>query len=553
MSEVGGRYEYEHTPRIVVVPPMHEVLMDSSLVSDTWPELALDTSSRVEALHSVARYTDWVDGSVRSPLDPTEDSGEVTRLYLQLTRLLRDSASQRIVLYLPFEWLADSDYQADTHAVREAVHEFQEAYVDAWWSLLSHIDQRADFTNGDIGERDQDDTREFVVKAAHFIPILLQKGLVTSEDIDYIYSGTNSEVLRASIDEAQVAMTADRAASSSPALASRLAELDTQANDPSITSRRAWWLRQAGEAQIVREVSEALDEVEVNDMLRAGHPIEIRVALAALERQMSRTGDTAALLELVAARLVSDNSAVRNQAETTLRHLYHEGIIERHVLTSHNVTLDRLTAPQLENIAGRTERVKELLTRIEADALLRDMLYRLITIGGSRLKGYGERDADDDYGVMLRPDASFGQKNEIQNRLGAIFGDDMPIQLWLEDAGPQLKVRTPKDVDLHVADEVWSHMLFDTAWVGDQDIIRELQQRLLPTYFEKGPLHDQSLRRIEQDMLQYRLMHKGYERHFSVRRNTKLPVVEPDSVFWEDGYRRLATRLFVESVYLPTV
>lgn len=63
-----------------------------------------------------------------------------------------------------------------------------------------------------------------------------------------------------------------------------------------------------------------------------------------------------------------------------------------------------------------------------------------------------------------------------------------------------------------------------------------------------------ALRRLEQDALQYRLMHKGYEYHYAVRADdVTLPQdgIDSGSTFWDEGYRTLATRLFAEKVRLP--
>ena len=63
----------------------------------------------------------------------------------------------------------------------------------------------------------------------------------------------------------------------------------------------------------------------------------------------------------------------------------------------------------------------------------------------------------------------------------------------------------------------------------------------------------QALESIEKDALQYRLMHKGYERFCApcggsaLKKQTSL---DGNSPFWDSGYRAMATKLFVERVFL---
>jgi hypothetical protein len=64
------------------------------------------------------------------------------------------------------------------------------------------------------------------------------------------------------------------------------------------------------------------------------------------------------------------------------------------------------------------------------------------------------------------------------------------------------------------------------------------------------------LEEIERDMLQYRLMHKGYERHYPPYGGINTPhadLIDGKSTFWDSGYRQTAIRLFASQVFLPKI
>jgi hypothetical protein len=60
---------------------------------------------------------------------------------------------------------------------------------------------------------------------------------------------------------------------------------------------------------------------------------------------------------------------------------------------------------------------------------------------------------------------------------------------------------------------------------------------------------------MERDTLLYRLMHKGYEQFFPRFGGDEdyANRVDGESMFWDSGYRWLATRLFVNRVFLPII
>ena len=88
-----------------------------------------------------------------------------------------------------------------------------------------------------------------------------------------------------------------------------------------------------------------------------------------------------------------------------------------------------------------------------------------------------------------------------------------------------------------------------------------MYEKLLPgfLYSQDKKIKDTDARKIwmrelERDTLLYRLLHKGYARlnteqgGITTRNGND---IDQNSMFWDSGYRRLATKLFITKVFLP--
>ncbi len=105
------------------------------------------------------------------------------------------------------------------------------------------------------------------------------------------------------------------------------------------------------------------------------------------------------------------------------------------------------------------------------------------------------------------------------------------------------------------------HFFMGGAWiVGESEIIK-LRSNMLERFLDlsrfgdtKAQIRRQFLGQIELDVLQYRLMHKGYRKFYPqiVRERTwNSDLIDLKSDFWDSGYRRVATKLFLSRVFLP--
>ncbi len=166
----------------------------------------------------------------------------------------------------------------------------------------------------------------------------------------------------------------------------------------------------------------------------------------------------------------------------------------------------------------------------------------------------------------MKPDTELKQKDTIRNALRQAFvlsNIDGPImEFWLQSHGQALRIQDKTEQDPVMADRSWVHVLFNAVWAGDDEVAQAIRRQLLLSYFMENNdqlfgrnLRPLCLEQLERDTLQYRLMHKGYERFFPTRglSTPHAHLIDGQSAFWDAGYRQTATRLFLHHVFLPHI
>lgn len=140
----------------------------------------------------------------------------------------------------------------------------------------------------------------------------------------------------------------------------------------------------------------------------------------------------------------------------------------------------------------------------------------IVLIGGSRLKGYGVDTSDLDVFRL----------QDLTNN-------------------PVMKAGSPHAV----------HVYFNTLWLGGSGVINlgEIAAKHAAAYFGR-PDRAMALERLESDLLQYRLLHKGFSRFYGGYNSAAKGYAEMDGdcPFYDDKYRSLATELFAKYVFIPT-
>ena len=592
MSNLENQYsagEAERQPRFVLRPPLHEVLSSPALTDDVFRfdeprRKALQEQVRLRS--ELAEFTNGFISKLPSPTMELQDAltlghisaAELAELYARMSELLRDETATRVVLYMPFEWLPGNDANPDDEALRCVTDEFREAYVDAWWSLLREHDARAHYDDGDM-RLDVDtnpDSLPQVIKAAHLIPFLLNKGVISEPDVAYIYGGTNSDVLRGSIDDA---MTVYSHRNDSP--------IDVQ-NEPILTPealhayhadqlayvhkerhaeaspQRLEWLQKVAFETTVQTMATRLDLESAGEYMNSLDELEQSTGCIALGRIAQTTIDSNERQRAISLLLDRGSTSMKYYS-MTLRRLSRNKFVSETDLASRGVGVPKLHGDLSRNLdisSGEMKTVYDFSQAIQNDPQLRQLVYPVVLVGGSRLKGYGDEHSDVDVTICMRPEADESRRAELLDRVVPLLGGDKPHELWLEEVDTELAVRLLDVHDQFVGNDHWVHTLFGSAWVGDEATIRDMQSRLFPRYLAEQqygetnmPLQPAYRKRIEKDVLLYRLLHRGYAHQFPVPEQDfpYAELIDGNGVFYDSGYRQLATQLFIEKVFVPTV
>lgn len=141
--------------------------------------------------------------------------------------------------------------------------------------------------------------------------------------------------------------------------------------------------------------------------------------------------------------------------------------------------------------------------------------YDIVLVGGSRLKGYGVTDSDFDVFSLER----------LEN----------------------IK-------ETHVGSPHAAHLYFNSVWIGGDGVtdLMKVAVKKVETYYST-PDRRMSIERLESDLLQYRLLHKGYQKFMRGCNSlaTGYTDLDGDCPFYDEGYRKIATELFVKYVFIP--
>jgi hypothetical protein len=266
----------------------------------------------------------------------------------------------------------------------------------------------------------------------------------------------------------------------------------------------------------------------------------------------------------------NNNPEVRESLSKAFRRLRHLNIVDDEQLAELNIVMPTLAGPFSENLKIMEKEmldIRNMVATIESNPELSQLIYPVVLVYGSGLKGYGAQSADIDLGVLVKPGTSFDDQTKLGELLEQTFTHekirDKIVKFWLEENEEQLGIHDFESPDVSLGESHWTHILFGAAWEGDKNVIRELHEKLLVPYMyntdrviQGRDARSVHLEEMERDTLQYRLMHKGYEKFFPPYGGIHTPhadEIDGNSIFWDSGYRQIATKLFASRVFLPKI
>lgn len=195
-----------------------------------------------------------------------------------------------------------------------------------------------------------------------------------------------------------------------------------------------------------------------------------------------------------------------------------------------NHNLDR----SLSNNLDRSEIDK--FTDIVNNNVLCDVIYKNIILYGSKLKGYSSETSDIDTAVFALP--SVNRELVIDT-----VHDFLPGSVIYFTGYCDGKLRILDDmVDPYIGAPYDLNIFMNGFWTGDNSSGEFIHSACVqPTLgcsikFKKFLLYC-----MARDALHYRLLHRGYENHYDIT----------GPVFFDDGYRLLATKLYLQYILLP--
>lgn len=591
--EHRARYEIRPTP------PASELLLDVDHLREVWPlEIAENKMflEQIGARRMLIRQLEETINALPRPDVALEDAvidgqltqDQVDRMYESLEGLLgEDSEYQRILLYLPFEFLPG------------APERFKEAYMASWERQLSTHDVRANFVDGDVMEVDKrDGDLPRVVKAAHLIPKLVEAGFMTVEEVARRMNETDDEILRQSIADtlpvlqdmgfleggARIEKVKEVGEVNGTFIDGRLnadfARIDT-ASYGDVAKKREEWLKKDNKRKAVELASELIqkaieqDTLGEFDLAHMSPPTKqafidgVRMAVESVAR-----GDESGAKKLLAVHeaalesLWQTDGALHDVLAKTYFRLYGLGLMTQESLAAHELSLPALEGPfskNLERMKDEMKEVKRIVEVLERDKELAKFVFPVVLVYGSRLKGYGSPQSDVDVAVFVKPDVEESDKAQMRMLLKKVFGhekiDGEVAEFWTRKRGAELEIIDREEYDPAVGESYWTHVLFGAVWEGKPQAVAELRAKILPAYFcdDGNRVHGREARglgleELERDTLQYRLMHRGYEQFYPPFGGINTPhadSIDGQSTFWDSGYRQLATKLYASRVFLP--
>ncbi len=566
----------------VCAPPPIESMLDESNGQCFWPEGFIsqpDFNRQIKSRQNLLRQVSQIfaalplhltlaDGLVQGLITETEVEDLCNLLAFQLES---DEVQKRLSLYLPFELL--SPITNGSMEVKQASAKFQAAYKSAWESQLSQHEVRANYVDGDVLEPElMIDDHPRVVKAAHLIPGLLQVGHLTVEDIlDYEQRSTDP-LLKSSIDVAKI-VAADLGLLESDMVVSAF---NTAHGPPpqaaGMTENRARWLASIAEVKALQEKAETIGLI-LESGAHVSELVSDQELVVGLEALRLASLQNAAVynrhrewLEILIGRELTP--AARDSLIKLCAHLHKQGLVGENDLKRWDIVLPHLGGPFYPNRHRLQPTVAEILgmcKQADEHPRLSQLVYPVALILGSRVKGYGLTDADCDIAVFVRPGVDRGERKYLEQELIKVYSHhrfDGDVKLfWLSEADEHFSVIDWLKPTASDASSSWIYILFGALWFGEEKQLGVLHQKLLTPYFsapktelQGKPVYERWLEEMERDSLQYRLLHKGFERYYPVRSGVDTKrgsVIDGHSTFYDPQYRRIATELFIRRVFLP--
>lgn len=451
---------------------------------------------------------------LKAPIEHRSD------LYASLVELLGLDIHDRFVLYCPSYLIPNArDYKNYGSECEEFCYHF----MAAWYHLLEEDDYRHTFIDGDVPD-DQIELIErtgIVRQAAFLAPMLESKGWVTKNRLG------SDPILRKSL---KLAYSDDYGLLD---YHNNRRSLNDTSNNPARIKWLAWEKKRFQNNIIGGIISQDLEKPEDFAVINYDQDIKNNAIRCLIERQT-----TASIHQAQSTYFKFRDYLLQQDMSDSLMHLLLR-LRSANVISDFELSLFQLKYPNLtknlhENLLPWCDKINHLL---EEARILNDLVYPVIAVYGSQLKGYGRIDGDLDFAVFVKPGAAFVESREVIDK---VFSET-PTKFYLSEEKGDLRIQPTWSNGPYGAPSD-AHVLFNSCWYGDDGDVSQMRERLLRPFIAEPnfALRRLWLSEIERDLLCYRLLHRGFSF-----------VHKPNSwVFLDDNYRTIACELYVRYVHL---
>lgn len=490
---------------------------------------------------------------------------------------------RRIILYIPFELLPNcNDNESISPELNQSAQTFLVSYLKRWNELLSICDVRANFIDGDVPE-DHLLTEPLprTIKAAQLIPMLIRKNILSREQAQTLWlksDGLLNETLTEALGYVSTPTEADLFSSQ------ELIENQFIGDRQNLTIARATWLRQMRiHALTERNAFQLVEQIKlgtrsIDDLKKyltmSAHPTAQQTGIIALReygKHLAQTDlvSTQQLASSLSGILIDIWENASRESKDLVRILVsHFAYLK--IIPAESSLFKQVQAPFpsfshffMETRDETRQLFGELgvLTQAIQTDEVSQYVYPVIIAYGSQIKGYSGIDADIDIAVLIKPGTEVSKRGFIHKRLSQILVHEkikeLPTEFWITENHGMLTIRDHTSFshpDNLIGDSLFIHILLQCPWIGMHEDIEFLKHAVYETYMRHASASQRNLwaESLEHDIIQYRLLHKGYARLFPKQIPSTLPgVVDAESTFWDSGFRRLATLLYIKKVMVP--
>jgi predicted nucleotidyltransferase len=501
-------------------------------------------------------------------------SEELAKIYDGLTDFIKeDLNNDRIILYLPFQLLPSMDRKSSDEGLEKSKENFRKIYKESWIRLLFETDSRADFIDGDVLESGMGNPVS-VRKAAHLLPEILEKKIISSEEIKNLMEIIDDETLKINLTEGLI-VAAERKLIDfdfDKKLIEKLLELQKPKIDfDFIVSRKRsiWENRMKREAQIDEE-----SEMVKEELIKGVNNLDELTSICQVVG-VFKAGKEVCLTEkylpIIYKCWQEKDDGFKKYIKSGLSHWKKMGIIDDETLKKFGIKLpnfDKITPVEIDELMENDFRIfGEVVEEIKKDEELMKYVYPTILVFGSRVKGYAEMDADLDAAIFFRPETPFEKREEILERLyekqPKLNLVEKILEYWIEEKEGKFGFKNIDKNNGKIIGAKEIHIFWGGIWIGENNEFRKIREDIKNKYLnldrfgkQKEQLRMSFLRQLETDTIQCRLMHKGWRYFYpskKIERNEDSDLIDGKSDFWEPEFRRLATQLFLTKVFLPEI